>query len=107
MSTILSNEWGKLTIKNIDGSTVDYKDCKIWNTHSCIWDWSLTGTNHSNGIQQRDCDDFIDGVDEIILSKGVHDKLNVPQSLLDYITSKEKKSMLLILYKPLNCTTIR
>lgn len=50
-----------------------------------------TGTQHVPGIQPADLYEFIDQVDEVILTRGVEHVLQVPQETIDYVKSKGKE----------------
>ena len=85
--------WGQLIILEGDKAT-QYKDVVIWvgatNSHAKKWDWNLSNTRHSPGIQIVDIQEFIDQVDEVILTRGVDLILQVPQATIDWIRSKGK-----------------
>lgn len=85
--------WGKLTVY-VNNVPQAFKDAKVWvgsqNTGAKEWNWKITGTQHVPGIQPADLDEFIDQVDEVILTRGVERVLQVPQQTIDYVKSKEK-----------------
>jgi|GEM_PF-1605604 hypothetical protein len=85
--------WGKLFL--YEGKAIkQFKDAKVWagkqNALAKEWDWSLTGTRHTPGVQPADLYEFIDQVDEVILTRGVESVLQVPQATIDYVRSKGK-----------------
>lgn len=55
-----------------------YKDAKLYPGGSRGWDWNETGTRHEPGIQPADVEELIErGAAVIVLSKGVHRRLQV------------------------------
>lgn len=86
--------WGKLIV-HVDEKPQEFKDVKVWigfrNAQAKEWDWKKTGTQHVPGIQPADLEDFINQVDEVILTRGVERILQVPQATIDYVQSKGKK----------------
>jgi hypothetical protein len=85
--------WGKLVVY-INQVPQEFKDVKVWVGHKDVqakeWNWKATGTQHVPGIQPADLDEFIDQVDEVILTRGVERVLQVPQQTVDYVKSKGK-----------------
>ncbi len=85
--------WGTLTVY-VNGAPTEFKDVKIWVGHKDAqvktWDWGLTNTRHVPGIQIADLQEFIDQVDEVILTRGVESVLQVPQETIDYVQSQGK-----------------
>lgn len=71
--------WGDVQLD--DGSS--YKDAKLFPGGSRAWDWTETGTRHLPGIQPADVGELLDhGADVVVLSKGVHERLQVcPETL--------------------------
>jgi hypothetical protein len=86
--------WGKLTVY-VNKMSQEFKDAKVWvgsqNAQAKEWDWKKTGTQHAPGIQPADLYEFIDQVDEVILTRGVEHVLQVPQETIDYVKSKGKE----------------
>ncbi len=85
--------WGQLIILEGD-KAIQYKDVIIWvgatNSQAKKWDWTLSNTRHNPGIQIADIQQFIDQVDEVILTRGVDLILQVPQTTIDWVRSKGK-----------------
>lgn len=85
--------WGKLIVY-VNQMPQEFKDVKVWvgsqNAQAKEWDWKKTGTQHVPGIQPADLNEFIDQVDEVILTRGVEHVLQVPQETIDYVKSKGK-----------------
>lgn len=79
-------EWGKIEI-----GTKVYKDVRLWPDHSEEWNWGKTGTRHVPGIQISDLEDFIDEIDEIVLSEGVDGVLQTKPETLEYLEKAGKK----------------
>ncbi len=62
--------WGKLEVE-VDGKTLEFKDCKVWPGGAAEWDWGNTGTHHKPGIQPEDIEEILNhGVEIMILSRG-------------------------------------
>ncbi len=87
---IKSISWGKLVITDKGKDTV-YKDAKVWSSQAKAWNWKATGTEHVPGIQIADIEEFIKDVDEVILTRGMHLVLQVPQETIKFVTDKGKK----------------
>lgn len=85
--------WGKLIVY-VNNVPQSFKDAKVWvgfqDVQAKEWNWKNTGTQHVPGIQPGDLDEFIDQVDEVILTRGVERVLQVPQATIDYVKSKGK-----------------
>lgn len=77
--------WGKV---NVDGRT--YKDVKLYPGGSREWDWNETGTRHVPGIQPSDVEELIDnGAEEIVLSKGVYERLRVKNETEEMLKNRD------------------
>lgn len=85
--------WGRLIVY-VNQIPQEFKDAKVWagskDSQAIAWDWKKTGTQHVPGIQPADLDEFIDQVDEVVLTRGVEHVLQVPQATIDYVKSKGK-----------------
>ena len=81
-----SGEWSRRSL-NIRIVIVGPKGSKTW-------DWRITGTEHDPGIQVADLNipighqKFIDTVDIVILSLGMHKVLRVADETKDFLESK-------------------
>jgi len=86
--------WGKMEVRHSDDSIHPYKDCKIWPEGSRAWDWneSEPGTRHVPGIQISDVAEFITKVDEIVLSRGVNNVLQVMPETLAFLEKNNIKT---------------
>lgn len=73
-------EWG---ITQVEGYPTAFKDVKLYPSGARQWDWRETGTRHIPGIQPADVQELLDnGAETIILSKGVHERLQTcPETL--------------------------
>jgi hypothetical protein len=73
-------EWG---ILQVEGYPTAFKDAKLYPGGAQEWDWSETGTRHEPGIQPADLQTLLDHqVSVVVLSKGVHERLQVcPETL--------------------------
>lgn len=70
LPTITHLSWGRIEVE-IGGRTMRFKDCKVWPTGACEWDWRLTGTHHVPGTQPADVWDLLEQeIDELVLSRG-------------------------------------
>lgn len=75
--------WGRL---DADGQT--FKDARLGPNGASEWDWSETGTRHQPGIQRADVEDLVEqGVDVVVLSQGVHERLGVHHETIPYLES--------------------
>lgn len=71
MTEITKLAWGVIEV-TIDDVVQQFRDCKAWPGGAVEWDWSLTGTHHSPGIQPDDILEVLDhGVDDMVLSRGM------------------------------------
>lgn len=72
--------WG---ITEIEGYDKPFKDAKLYPGGARAWDWNETGTRHVPGIQPADVEELLEhGATVVILSKGVHERLQtVPETL--------------------------
>ena len=64
--------WGKTTV-SYHGTKIEYKDAIIWPTGHCEWDWNVSGTQHSPGIQLLEVKELVEkyNCDYLILTKGM------------------------------------
>ena len=72
--------WGHL---EVEGQDVAFKDAKLFPGGARAWDWNETGTRHTPGIQPADVEELLEhGAEVVVLSKGVHERLQVcPETL--------------------------
>ena len=83
--------WGKIVIQNKDNSTQEFKDCKLWLDKVEVWNWKKCRTNHKpDGISIKAFEDFIDQVDEIVLSRGVQAVLQIKPEVTEHLKSLGK-----------------
>jgi len=87
---IESIEWGKIKVSH-NGASHEYNDCKLWSEQSKEWDWSESNTHHNPGIQIEALAAFIHDVDEVVLTRGMQNKLQVPQETITYVENMGKK----------------
>jgi hypothetical protein len=82
---ILTVSWGRLVVEGLGV----VKDLKAWPGGGREWDWSETGTGHSPGIQPADAEELLAaGAVEIVLSRGMEERLEVPQSTVDWLENR-------------------
>jgi len=63
-----------------------FKDAKLYPGGARAWDWGETGTSHVPGIQIADVDELLaQGSETVVLSRGVHERLQVPEETLAYL----------------------
>lgn len=80
---IASLSWGQMKVQ---GSTLTYKDCKVWPGGSRAWDWRETGTEHSPGVQPADVKEVAEkGVQTLVIGRGMSEALKVPPSTVEYL----------------------
>jgi len=83
--TISKFEWGRVELE--DGS--QFKDVMLAPGFCAEWNWKLSRTNHTDGVQIKDIDTLLShGIDVLILSRGVNLKLNVLAETYTYALSK-------------------
>ncbi len=76
---ITEHSWGKIVLE--DGFM--FKDAVLFPGGSFGWDWTISGTSHSRGIQAADVAlPVIQGAKTLILSTGVFGRLKVPSELV-------------------------
>jgi len=73
-----------------NGTSRLYKDAVVWYKGSRNWDWNVSGTRHTPGIQIGDLKHLM-RCDIIILSRGVDGRLNVPSATLCYLEQHNKE----------------
>lgn len=75
--------WGSL---EIEGRDQPFKDAKLYPGGGRAWDWNETGTSHRPGIQPADVEELLEhGAEVIVLSKGMHERLQVKPETLDLL----------------------
>jgi hypothetical protein len=80
---IKKHEWGKLWLED---HKQPLKDAKLYPGGAREWDWNETGTRHKPGIQKADADDVLkNGAQWVVLSTGVYEQLNVPETTINYL----------------------
>lgn len=83
---IASLSWGHMKVKGCSNS---YKDCKVWPGGSRAWDWRETGTEHRPGVQPADLEELLTkGIDLLVISRGMSEVLQVPDSTVDFVKGK-------------------
>ena len=82
---ITSISWGEIAIDS--KSLPKAKDAKLYPGGGVKeWDWNETGTRHRPGIQTGDAQELIQaGAVEIVLSRGMHLKLGVPDETVQWL----------------------
>lgn len=89
---ITSFSWGQLEVA--DGNT--YKDAKLYPGGSEKWDWNETGTRHVPGIQPADLEPLLkNNCEIIILSKGVHERLQTCPETIDLLENRDLEFQIL------------
>lgn len=77
--------WGRLEVEG-EGA---FKDAKLWPGGAREWDWGETGTRHEPGIQPADVRELLDrGAAIVVLSRGVHRRLQVMPATLELLEEK-------------------
>lgn len=76
--------WGRIEV-TIGETHHEFKDCKVWPSGAVEWDWDLTGTRHSPGIQVADIEEVLDhGIDVMVLSRGMQLRLQTsPETMAE------------------------
>lgn len=82
---IIALSWGRIEVS----PNRNYKDAKLYPGGSREWDWTETGTAHVPGIQPSDVQELLDhGATSIVLSKGIHERLQVCPETLQLLQGK-------------------
>ncbi len=77
--------WGRIEIADRGV----FKDVKLYPGGARGWDWNETGTNHSPGILPEDVAELVEaGATEIILTKGMQERLRVHPDTLAVLEEK-------------------
>jgi hypothetical protein len=83
---VIHCEWGRI---DVDGYDAPFKDAKLFPGGAREWDWSETGTRHEPGIQPADVEELLEhGVTIVVLSKGVHERLQVCSETLQLLEAR-------------------
>lgn len=86
-ATVKQMTWGEIVME--DGET--FKDVMLAPDLVKSWDWRVSGTSHSKGIQKSDIDVLLaQGIDALVLSRGVDLKLTVSKETKAYAELKVK-----------------
>lgn len=86
---VTSLSWGQVVFEDSFGTAHTVRDAKLYPGGGGEWDWTITGTHHSPGIQAADCSGF-EGADTVILSQGMSSQLGVPHSTVSYLEGMGK-----------------
>ncbi len=87
MVSVIKLEWG--SVWTSDNKL--WKDAVVRYDGSREWDWTLDGTQHQTGITAKALKN-IEDCDVIILTKGMHNKLNISSA----ITIKKDRRILIL-----------
>ncbi len=78
--------WGRM---EVEGRDKPFKDAKVFPGGAREWDWKETGTQHVPGIQPADVEELLEhGATEVILSKGVYERLQVCPETLEMLKER-------------------
>jgi hypothetical protein len=81
----ISVKWGEITVEG----TRKFKDAKVFPDAVEEWDWNVTGTRHSPGIQPADVEELVEaGAEAIVLSRGMEMRLAVMPETLEYLEAQ-------------------
>ncbi|WP_022836508.1 Mth938-like domain-containing protein [Salisaeta longa] len=79
--------WGTI---ELDGYETPFKDVKCYPGGARAWDWTETGTHHTPGIQPADVEELVaHGATVVVLSQGMHERLQVMQETRDWCAARE------------------
>lgn len=79
--------WGKM---EVEGQPQSFKDAKCYPGGARAWDWNETGTRHTPGIQPADVEELLEhGAEEIVLSKGINERLQVKNETLQMLEERD------------------
>lgn len=77
--------WGEIRIAGHG----QFKDAKLFPGGARAWDWGETGTRHEPGIQPTDVEELLaQGAEVVVLSKGVHERLQVCPETLELLEER-------------------
>jgi hypothetical protein len=81
----ISVKWGEVSVDGV----AKFKDAKVFPDSVEEWDWDVTGTRHSPGIQPDDVEDLVDaGAQAVVLSRGMQLRLSVMPETLKYLEAR-------------------
>lgn len=87
---VTSLSWGHIALDS--EKLPEAKDCKLYPGGGRAWDWNETGTRHEPGIQQSDVEELVRaGAAEVVLSRGMDQKLGVPDSTVRWLEEQGVK----------------
>ena len=87
---VSSVSWGNIVLHS--EKLPEAKDCKLFPGGGRAWDWNETGTRHQPGIQQSDVEELVrNGATEVVLSRGMDQKLGVPEETVQWLESQGVK----------------
>ncbi len=85
--------WGRL---EVEGTSVPYKDAKLFPGGSRAWDWEETGTDHAPGIQPADVEELLEhGATVVVLSRGMYERLQVCPETLQMLKERDVETHVL------------
>lgn len=85
---ISSVSWGHIEVEGVG----KLKDAKLWPGGGRAWDWGETGTRHKPGIQMAEIEELLNhGATVIVLSRGMEERLGVPESTVDALRARGVK----------------
>jgi hypothetical protein len=80
----------------VEGHEKPFRDAKLYPGGGREWDWGETGTEHVPGIQPEDVEELIEnGADEVILSKGMYERLQVCPETLQFLKDRNISTYIL------------
>lgn len=89
---ITDAKWGNVVVSYLE-EVQSFKDVIIWPTGYKNWNWTLTDTHHSPGIQIPEIKELVEDYDcdYIILSTGFEDVLNVDPATVAWLNKHKIK----------------
>ncbi|HLP19871.1 MAG TPA: MTH938/NDUFAF3 family protein [Chitinophagales bacterium] len=97
MKNLLANGIRSAEWSAIEFSDSTFKDVlATWNGH-LYWDWSVTDTHHSPGIQISDISQILElaRLDLLILSTGYNNKLQISENTIDFLKNENIEYIIL------------
>lgn len=87
---ITSLSWGRIEVEGErEGSTLSFKDAKLFPGGAREWDWNETGTRHTPGIQPADIEELLaHGAEVVVLSRGVYQRLQVSPETVRWLEGR-------------------
>lgn len=86
---IVAHVWGRIDVAQEGGARTSFKDARLWPGGAREWDWAELGTRHDPGIGIAEAESLArEGVSAVVLSRGVHEQLLVPEETVRWLEGR-------------------